>query len=1109
MATIYGTSGADTRNGTEQADTIYGYAEATPPSSVIASGLYRPLVATAPEGDKDRLFVASQGGAIKIYDLKNPQAQPQTFLDLGGVVNNNTEAGLIGFTFHPNFATNGKCYVNYTTPDQLDGSGRNQAIVEYTFNPNNLSVPPTAKTIMVIDYPQEHSHHRGGWIDFGPDGMLYIATGEDTVATNAQTVVNGDGSINHLGKILRIDVSRDGFPDDANRNYTIPTSNPTHFDNITGDLSQPSEVWAVGLRNPWRASFGPDGKLYVADVGQNTYEEINIVEAGKNYGWRPAPVADGPQNIPGYTDPYYYYGRDVGGSVTGGYFYEGPGALNGKYIFGDFNTGRILAMDVSGATPNVQDITNLFKDTQGNTFDFGHISSFGIDGQGNLYAISYADDTWGNDTGRVFRLTDNTPLPDESDTLNGLGGNDSIHGGGGNDTINGGTESDLIHGDADNDRLYGDAGADTLNGGNGKDTIYGGGDSDELNGGSDDDHLYGDSGADTLQGGDGVDTLEGGDGTDSLEGGAGSDVYYVDSNDKIFELEDGGYDKVYVNQIGYELEAGQEVEELLAGDQGSTDFLGLVGNEFSQKLVGNAGGNLLEGNGGQDTLEGLGGNDTYMVDGNDTITETADGGKDIVRSTVSHTLGDHLENLQLLGDAVRATGNTLANEITGNDAANIIDGAGVIGEENEQDTLIGGKGDDTYLVYGLEIIEESSSEGIDTIISKTGEYTLGAGVHVEILKVDLNSGWGNLTGNAFNNKLYGGKLSNTLDGGEGDDTVVLSGNRADYSITLNADGSFTVSDSRGTNGDGIDTISNVEIFEFADRQVNVANLLAPADIILDGDAVTENTKTGEAFGQFKVVDNPGDTHRFDLLDDAGGRFALQVANGVTSLVVKDGVRLDYEQATQHNITVKVTDGAGDSITETIAIRVADSLNESATGSALGDRILGGNGQDTFSGGLGNDTLDAGAGNDRLNGDAGNDSLVGGAGNDVFSGCDGNDRLVGGLGKDTFTGGKGRDVFVFDDRDTGTSKTKADYITDFKGREGDRLDLRLVDANTKKSGDQNFSFIGTKAFSKAGEVRYEKTKGYTYVHLNIDNDKAAEAVIKLKGSIDLSKSWFVL
>ncbi|MBM6583382.1 PD40 domain-containing protein [Microvirga sp. BT689] len=157
-----------------------------------------------------------------------------------------------------------------------------------------------------------------------------------------------------------------------------------------------------------------------------------------------------------------------------------------------------------------------------------------------------------------------------------------------------------------------------------------------------------------------------------------------------------------------------------------------------------------------------------------------------------------------------------------------------------------------------------------------------------------------------------------------------------------------------------------------------------------------------------------------------------------------------------------------------------------------------------------DTLSGGAGRDSLTGDAFVNILVGNASHDRLSSGAGNDTLSGGTGTDTLTGSTGRDVFVFDDRETSSSKTKADYITDFSGRQGDRIDLKAVDANTKKRGDQKFSFIGDeKSFSKAGEVRFEKTKSATYVYLNTDTDKSAEAVIKLKGAIDLSKGWFVL
>ncbi|WP_157961358.1 M10 family metallopeptidase C-terminal domain-containing protein [Microvirga flavescens] len=157
-----------------------------------------------------------------------------------------------------------------------------------------------------------------------------------------------------------------------------------------------------------------------------------------------------------------------------------------------------------------------------------------------------------------------------------------------------------------------------------------------------------------------------------------------------------------------------------------------------------------------------------------------------------------------------------------------------------------------------------------------------------------------------------------------------------------------------------------------------------------------------------------------------------------------------------------------------------------------------------------DTLEGSAGRDSLNGDGTADVLLGGGGNDRLTGYAGNDRLSGGTGQDTLTGGTGRDTFVFDDRETSASKTRADYITDFSRRQGDKIDLSAIDANTTRRGDQKFTFIGdAKTFSKAGEVRFEKTASYTYVYLNTDNDASAEAVIKLKGSFDVSKSWFVL
>lgn len=215
----------------------------------------------------------------------------------------------------------------------------------------------------------------------------------------------------------------------------------------------------------------------------------------------------------------------------------------------------------------------------------------------------------------------------------------------------------------------------------------------------------------------------------------------------------------------------------------------------------------------------------------------------------------------------------------------------------------------------------------------------------------------------------------------------------------------------------------------------------------------------------------------------------------------------YASAGTKAAIVSLAEGAQ---TWTVAHTIDLSSGTMARNTALADTLSGGAASDILTGDAFANHLIANGGNDRLNGGSGHDLLDGGAGNDVFTAGDGNDRLVGGTGRDTLTGNAGRDVFVFDDRETSSSKTKADTITDFKGRSGDRIDLKLVDANTRKRGDQKFTFIGKDdAFSKEGQVRYEKTKGYTYVYLNTDSDRAAEAVIKLKGAIDLSKSWFVL
>jgi Ca2+-binding RTX toxin-like protein len=1081
MAIITGTPGADTRTGTSDADTIYGY---NPNASEIvgtrvASGLTQPLFVTGAPDDSGRLFIVGKQGTIHIAGTTRP------FLDVTDQVSTAGEVGLLGFTFHPDFANNGKVYVFMSIKDLDPQTGEptarhNQSqIREYTVDPNNPDVLPSNYNVILetTEYTPFSGNHRAGWIGFHPtDGYLYVATGDGDQNAKAQDPTS------LLGKILRLDVNvdasnPDAYPGDPKKNFAIPegtAGNPAVFDNAP-DLAQPSEVYAIGFRNPWRASFDKDGRLFVGDVGADTAEEINLVIPGANYGWGRDGNGSAPDDGPtpgendGYTDAIhtYFHDENIGASVTGGYVYDGPiASLRGKYIFGDFGSARIWTLEETASGWVRNDITAMIVPSAGT---IERIASFGTDRNGNLYVIDIS--------GEVFRLDSGEGGPDLGDTLDGAGGNDTIYGGGGDDTIYGGADSDQSYGDAGNDHLYG-----------GNVT--------------------------------GID-----ESADTLTGGAGDDIYYVSSGDTVIELAGAAQSNDEVRAIeSFTRGDGQAVEVLRAWPADSEVALNLTGNGLAQRLIGNAGANILNGNGGPDTLEGGAGNDTYVVDGSDTIVETNDngsdaGGIDTVRTALNdYALGTNLENLTLLGTAaINGSGNGLNNIITGNNAANSLSGADGVdtligGGGNDtlnggdtSDRLEGGADDDTYRIYGLETIEEAAGMGIDTIIVAAANYTLGAGIHVEILKANPDSVGGNLTGNELNNTLYGNRGRNSLDGGAGEDTVVFSGERADYSIVRNADGSFTVTDAR-EDGDRVDTITRVEIFKFDDI-TSTADRLLLSKFDLAGDVVEENSRTGFEFGQFSIKDAVGTLH-FELLSNAEGRFAIDSRSGKIS--VADGVRLDYEQAKSHLIEVQVTDATGASMRKTFTIQVGNSLNETAIGSALGDVLKGGEGQDLFKGAGGNDYLSADLGNDRLYGEAGNDTLEGGSGNDLLDGGLNNDRLIGGLGKDTFTGGKGRDVFVFDDRETGSSKAKADYITDFEGRDRDRIDLKLIDANTKKRGDQKFSFIGDdKSFSKAGEVRFEKTKKYTYIYLNTDNDKAAEAVIKLKGSIELSKSWFVL
>ncbi len=238
----------------------------------VASGLSNPLYLTAPTGDS-RLFVVEQSGRVRI--IRNGALLPQPFLDLSAVVTpSGGEQGLLGIAFHPQYATNGYVYASYT-----DRAGDTR-IERYTVSPTSADVANPASVQLVLAVDQPFANHNGGQVMFGPDGMFYVGLGDG--GGGGDPMNNGQSTGTLLGKLLRLDVNS-GTP------YAIPAGNP-----YIGQPGARPEIWALGLRNPWRFAFDRvGGQMYVADVGQNEWEEVHVVptnRAGVNYGW---PVLEG------------------------------------------------------------------------------------------------------------------------------------------------------------------------------------------------------------------------------------------------------------------------------------------------------------------------------------------------------------------------------------------------------------------------------------------------------------------------------------------------------------------------------------------------------------------------------------------------------------------------------------------------------------------------------------------------------------------------------------------------------------------------------------------------------------------------------------------------
>lgn len=369
-----------------------GSALAAPPPirlDNVASGFSLPLGFVQDPSNPSVQYVLQQRGRIRV--LVNGVVQANDLLDLTGVASTSgSERGLMGLAFPPNYAQDGRLYVNYTR--NSDGA---TIVARFQRDPNNplRALPGSQEILLTIAQP--FSNHNGGNLVFGPDGYLYIGNGDGGSGGDPNHLAQNPNSL--LGKMLRIDVS-------PTTGYAIPADNP-FVDN--DPIPARHEIWAFGVRNPWRWSFdnpalGGTGAMVMADVGQNAWEEINYEPAGRggrNYGWR---LREGAHNydtsLPAaytpLTEPIHEYSHTVGRSITGGFVYRGynlGSAWQGRYFFADYVLGKIFSMQI---TTNQQgegvasDVREHTAELGGSSF-IGNVASFGEDSSGELYVVSF------------------------------------------------------------------------------------------------------------------------------------------------------------------------------------------------------------------------------------------------------------------------------------------------------------------------------------------------------------------------------------------------------------------------------------------------------------------------------------------------------------------------------------------------------------------------------------------------------------------------------------------------------------------------------------------------------------------------------------------------
>jgi glucose/arabinose dehydrogenase len=376
-----------------------GEAHAQLRTRVHASGFSQPVAFVQDPTDRNVQLVVQQGGRIRV--VQNGSVLATDFLNITASISSGGERGLLGLALAPDYGSSGRFFIAFTDPNG------NYVISRYRRSGNPLVADASSRFDLLLGgsqrfVPHPFSNHNGGHLAFGPDGYLYAGLGDGGSGNDPDHRAQNPADL--LGKMLRLDVS---VPDSNNAGYAVPATNPF----VGGSpVAARTEIWAFGLRNPWRYNFddpaqGGTGALIIADVGQNAFEEIDFeppAVGGRNYGWRNREGAH--DNVtsrpPAYlplVDPIYEYGRGQGQSVTGGFVYRGKalGAnFQGRYFFADYVAGRVWSLALN------QNGTGSASDLRDHTTDLGavgNISSFGVDADGELYLVSHS-------LGSIFKI---------------------------------------------------------------------------------------------------------------------------------------------------------------------------------------------------------------------------------------------------------------------------------------------------------------------------------------------------------------------------------------------------------------------------------------------------------------------------------------------------------------------------------------------------------------------------------------------------------------------------------------------------------------------------------------------------------------------------------